>query len=272
VTLVTTEWLDKNLFEDDVKILDCSWHMPNTKRIGKNDFLIEHIPNANFFNIDVFSDPESEYPHTIPKVNYFEELCGNLGLRNNDHIIVYDSLGIFSSPRVWWMFNYFGHSKISILDGGLIKWKIENKELENGSGKKYPKSKFLCFKNSKLLKIKSDIKKNIEYKTFNLVDARSSGRFNGNEPEPRPDIKSGSIPNSLNLPWIECIDQNTKCFLSSETLKKKFENLKISSSSEVVFSCGSGVTACILAKAFDIIGGKSFSIYDGSWTEWASNG
>ncbi|MFM7984498.1 MAG: rhodanese-like domain-containing protein, partial [Candidatus Fonsibacter sp.] len=116
-------------------------------------------------------------------------------------------------------------------------------------GKKYPESKFSCSKDLKLLKIKAAIKKNIEDKAFNLIDARSSGRFNGNEPEPRPDIKSGSIPNSLNLPWSECIDQNTKCFLNSEILKKKFENLKISNSSEVVFSCGSGVTACILAKA-----------------------
>ena len=119
MSLVTTEWLEKNIYKEDIKILDCSWHMPNTKRIGKDEFLKEHIPGSIFFDIDKFSDPLAKFPHTIPSANLFEKLTSELGIKNSDHIIVYDSLGIFSAPRVWWMFNYFGHNKISILDGGL---------------------------------------------------------------------------------------------------------------------------------------------------------
>ncbi len=115
MSLVTTEWLEKNIYKEDIKILDCSWHMPNTKRIGKDEFLKEHIPGSIFFDIDKFSDPLAKFPHTIPSANLFEKLTSELGIKNSDHIIVYDSLGIFSAPRVWWMFNYFSHNKISIL-------------------------------------------------------------------------------------------------------------------------------------------------------------
>jgi thiosulfate/3-mercaptopyruvate sulfurtransferase len=270
MSLITTDWLDKNINNENIKILDCSWHMPNTKRIGKEEFLKEHIPNAIFFDIDKFSDPLGKFPHTIPPKNLFEKLCSEIGIKNSDHIIVYDSLGIFSSPRVWWMFNYFGHNNVSILNGGLIKWKNENKKLANGEVKNISKSNFKCSTKNELLTVIEQIHENIQNRKFDLIDARSKGRFEGTDPEPRPEIKSGSIPNSFNIPWSECIDPVTKCFLSEEDLKNKFKKIKINKDSNVVFSCGSGVTACIIAKAFDIIGGKKFSIYDGSWTEWAN--
>ena len=270
MSLVTTDWLEKNILKEDVKVLDCSWHMPNTKRNGKDEFLKEHIPGSIFFDIDKFSDPLAKFPHTIPAADLFENLSSEIGIKNSDHIIVYDSLGIFSAPRVWWMFNYFGHKKISILDGGLVKWKNENKKIENGPGKKFQKSHFKCTVKNRMLVHIDQIKENINNKMFELVDARSKGRFNGTENEPRPDLKSGSIPKSFNLPWMECIDPISKCFLSKEELKKKFEQININKNSTVAFSCGSGVTACIVAKAFEIIEGQKFSIYDGSWTEWAS--
>jgi len=270
MSLITTEWLEKNLFKEDIKVLDCSWHMPNTKRIGKDEFFKEHIPGAIFFDIDKFSDPLAKFPHTIPSAELFEKLASELGINNSDHIIVYDSLGIFSAPRVWWMFNYFGHKQISILDGGLVKWKNENKKLDKGENKIKNKNKFVCSIKRELLTSIDQVNKNIDENKFLLVDARSKGRFLGVEAEPRNDIKSGSIPNSSNMPWLECIDPNTKCYLSKEILKKKFENININKNSNIVFSCGSGVTACIVAKAFEIIDGKNFSIYDGSWTEWAS--
>ena len=270
MSLVTTNWLDKNLYTDNIKILDCSWHMPNTKRVGKDEFLKEHIPNAIFFDINKFSDPFGKFPHTIPPKNLFEKLCSEIGIKNSDHIIVYDSLGIFSSPRVWWMFNYFGHNHVSILDGGLIKWKNENKKLEDGETKNIFKSNFKCRTKNELLTVIQQVQENIHNKKFDLIDARSKGRFEGTDPEPRPEIKSGSIPNSYNIPWSECIDPLTKCFLAGEDLRNRFKKININEDSNVVFSCGSGVTACIIAKAFDIIGGKKFSIYDGSWTEWAN--
>ena len=270
MSLVTTDWLENNILKEDVKVLDCSWHMPNTKRNGKDEFLKEHIPGSIFFDIDKFSDPLAKFPHTIPATDLFENLSSEIGIKNSDHIIVYDSLGIFSAPRVWWMFNYFGHKKISILDGGLVKWKNENKKIENGPEKTSQKSHFKCIAKDEMLVNIDQVKENINNKKFELVDARSKGRFNGTENEPRPDIKSGSIPKSFNLPWMECIDPISKCFLSKEELKKKFEKININKNSTVAFSCGSGVTACIVAKAFEIIEGQKFSIYDGSWTEWAS--
>ncbi len=135
---------------------------------------------------------------------------------------------------------------------------------------KFLKSNFKCITKHEMLVLIDHVKENIKNKKFELVDARSKGRFDGIENEPRPDIKSGSIPKSCNMPWAECIDPVTKCFLSKEELQKKFEQININKNSTVVFSCGSGVTACILAKAFEVIDGKKFSVYDGSWTEWAS--
>ena len=267
--LVSTDWLRKNFINKNIKILDCSWHMPTTQRSGKLEFEQTHIPGSIFFDIDEFSDKNSEFPHTILPGDIFSEMISNLGISNQDHIVVYDSLGIFSSPRVWWMFQYFGHKEVSILDGGLVKWLKEKKEIETGKGKKYPKTNFKVTENQSMLKIYDDIKDNIVNNQFQVIDARSKGRFLGTEPEPRANLKSGSIQNSINLPWNECIDPETKCFLDKSLLEKKFKALKIKLDQPVVFSCGSGVSACVIGKAFNIVNNNEPIIYDGSWSEWA---
>ena len=267
--LVSTDWLRKNFINKNIKILDCSWHMPTTQRSGKLEFEHTHIPGSIFFDIDEFSDKNSEFPHTILPGDIFSEMISNLGISNQDHIVVYDSLGIFSSPRVWWMFQYFGHKEVSILDGGLVKWLKEKKEIETGKGKKYPKTNFKVTENKSMLKIYDDIKNNIINNQFQVIDARSKGRFLGTEPEPRSNLKSGSIQNSINLPWNECIDPETKCFLDKSLLEKKFKALKIKLDQPVVFSCGSGVSACVIGKAFNIVNNNEPIIYDGSWSEWA---
>ena len=267
--LVSTDWLRKNFINKNIKILDCSWHMPTTQRSGKLEFEQTHIPGSIFFDIDEFSDKNSEFPHTILPGDIFSEMISNLGISNQDHIVVYDSLGIFSSPRVWWMFQYFGHKEVSILDGGLVKWLKEKKEIETGKGKKYPKTNFKVAENKSMLKIYDDIKNNIINNQFQVIDARSKGRFLGTDPEPRANLKSGSIQNSINLPWNECIDPETKCFLDKSLLEKKFKALKIKLDQPVVFSCGSGVSACVIGKAFNIVNNNEPIIYDGSWSEWA---
>jgi thiosulfate/3-mercaptopyruvate sulfurtransferase len=267
--LVSTDWLRKNFINKNIKILDCSWHMPTTQRSGKLEFEQTHIPGSIFFDIDEFSDKNSEFPHTILPADIFSEMISNLGISNQDHIVVYDSLGIFSSPRVWWMFQYFGHKEVFILDGGLVKWLKEKKEIETGKGKKYPKTNFKVTENKSMLKIYDDIKNNIINNQFQVIDARSKGRFLGTEPEPRANLKSGSIQNSINLPWNECIDPETKCFLDKSLLEKKFKALKIKLDQPVVFSCGSGVSACVIGKAFNIVNNNEPIIYDGSWSEWA---
>ena len=269
--LVNTEWLKKNLYNNDIKVLDCSWHMPNTERSGRLEFETSHIPGSIFFDIDEFSNKESLFPHTILPGNNFSEMISNLGISNKDHIIVYDALGIFSAPRVWWMFNYYGHNQVSILDGGLIKWLKEKKEIESGKAKRNLKTNFTVTENYSLLKTYEDIKKNISNKDFQVLDARSKARFDGTQPEPRKNLKSGSITNSINLPWNECIDPNTKCFLEKSVLERKFKSLKINPSQPTIFTCGSGISACVIGKAFHIINEeKPVNIYDGSWSEWAT--
>ena len=268
--LVNTDWLRKNLLSDNIKILDCSWHMPNSERSGKLEFEACHIPGSIFFDIDEFSDKKNSFPHTVLPNDKFSQMISDLGISNQDHIIVYDTLGIFSSPRVWWMFNYYGHNQISILDGGLIKWCKEKKEIEPGKSKKYSKTTFKVNENHSLLKTYEDIKKNISNNSFQILDARSKGRFEGIDAEPRKNLRSGSITNSINLPWNECIDPDSKCFLGKPALEQKFKSLKINDSQPIVFSCGSGISACVIGKAFNIINNKPVNIYDGSWTEWAT--
>ena len=270
MALVSTDWLRKNIFNKNIKILDCSWHMPDTARIGKNEFETVHIPGSIFFDLDEFSMKGDVFPHTLLPGQQFSEMIGEIGITNNDHIIVYDSLGAFSSPRVWWMFHYYGHDQVSILDGGLPKWLKEKKEIETGKGKKYPKALFQSKENKLMTKNYDEIKNNIQENNFQLIDARSAGRFLGKESEPRKNLRSGHIQNSINLPWNECIDAETKCFLEKKILVKKFKSIKIDLNNPVVFSCGSGVTACIVGKAFNIVTNKTIYVYDGSWTEWAT--
>jgi len=244
--------------------------MPDTARIGKNEFETAHIPGSIFFDLDEFSMKGDVFPHTLLPDQQFSEMIGEIGITNNDHIIVYDSLGAFSSPRVWWMFHYYGHDQVSILDGGLPKWLKEKKEIETGKGKKYTKALFRSKENKLMTKNYDEIKNNIQENNFQLIDARSAGRFLGKEPEPRKNLRSGHIQNSINLPWNECIDTETKCFLEKKILEKKFKSLKIDLNNPLVFSCGSGVTACIVGKAFNIVTNKTIYVYDGSWTEWAT--
>lgn len=270
MTLVSTDWLSKNLANKNIKILDCSWHIPNTKRSGKLEFEHSHIPGSIFFDIDEISNQNSDFPHMLLTKEKFSLIIGGMGISNDDHIIVYDKLGIFSSPRVWWMFNYYGHSKISILNGGFIKWSKEKKEIDSGKGKKYQKTNFKANENNSMVKNYDDIKKNILKKKFQVLDARPQGRFEGTEPEPRQNLKSGSIQNSVNIPWDEFINPETKCFLDKESIERKFQTFKVNFDQPVVFSCGSGVAACVIGKAFEIITNKQIEVYDGSWTEWAT--
>ena len=268
--IVNIDWLEKNLSNDDVFILDCSWHLPNTNRSGEKEFLSERIPGAIFFNIDDISDPKSPYPHMIPNEEEFSLKVSNPGISNNHHIITYDTLGIFSSARVYWMFKQYGHKKISILNGGLKYWKIKNKKLDTSSPTKKEKASYHAKLNRSKIKRFEDIKKNLEHKKFKLIDARPSGRFNGMDPEPRAEIQSGSIKNSFNIPFTEVIDQETGCFKDKDELKKIFLNNQIKQEDDVIFSCGSGVAACVVGSAYKSLGTEdNFNVFDGSWTEWA---
>ena len=269
MNLITCDWLNENLNQKDLIIIDCTWHLPGTNRDGKSEFLNERIPGSIFFDLDEFSDQSSKYPHTLADKEWFSKKASELGIQNSDHIICYDTLGIFTSPRVSWMFSQYGHEKVSILDGGFKNWKIKKFKIEKGKPQNKVQSNYIAKNNPKNIKFFEDIKNNIVSSTFKLIDARPSGRFNATDPEPRPELQSGNIPNSQNLPFSKLLDPATGCMKNKDELKKIFDELSISSNDKITFSCGSGVAAVIAGTAYEKVFNKEFDVYDGSWTEWA---
>ena len=268
MSLVSTEWLDKN--HSKVKIIDSSWHMPNANRNAYEEYKKEHIKNAIFFDIDKFSNKKTELPHMLPDEKEWEKIVSNLGITNEERIIVYDNSDVLSSCRCWYTFIFFGHKPnlISILNGGLSKWKKENRETTDKTSN-HEKKNYKAKKISQLVKTKEEIDKNIAEKKFQVVDARSKNRFLGLEKEPRPGVRSGSIKNSYCLPFGELINPEDKTFLEKNLIKEKFAKIGINKENNVVFSCGSGITAAVLSLAYSMINDKYLpKIYDGSWTEY----
>jgi len=266
--LVETDWLEKNL--DNVKLIDCSWHMPNTKRNGYQEYLDRHIYNAIFFNLDENSRKDTHLPHMLVKQNNWNEIVSNMGIKNEDKIVIYDNSDVISSCRCWFNFIYFGHNSKSVfvLNGGLRKWLKERKKINNKLPK-IKKTEYKSFEKKEFVKSRELIEKNITEKKFQIIDARSKARFEGNVPEPRKGLRSGNIKNSICIPFNECLNED-KTFKDKEKLKSVFKNnLKNINDRNIVFSCGSGVTACVLALAYSIINDKyQPCIYDGSWAEY----
>ena len=264
--LVSLDWLEKNI--DKVKILDASWHLPNSERNAEDEFKTNHIKNSIFFDIDKYSNQDSPLPHMLPSKNYWEKIVANLGIKNSDHIIVYDNSDVFSACRVWYMFIYFGHNPdlISVLNGNFNKWLSEKKPVSKEIIK-LTKTKYKASEESSLVITKDQINKNIKNNKFQLVDARGEKRFLGLEPEPRKGMKSGHIEGSKNLPFQLLINKD-RSFKKKEELIDIFKVRKISISKDIAFSCGSGITACILGLANSLITDKKPKIYDGSWAEY----
>ena len=267
MSLVNTSWLEKNM--NNVKVLDASWHMLSTKRDAYKEFLNEHIENSQFFDLDKNSKTDSILPHMLPSKKKWQEIISSYGISNHDKIVIYDNSDVISSCRCWYMFVYFGHdiNKVFILDGGLIKWKIDNKKITNKLVTPN-KTNYLAIEIRNLVLNKLQIDENIKSNNFQVIDARGKKRFEGTEPEPRQGLKSGSIKNSKNLPFNECINKSDHTFKDKGKLIKIFENAGIMNDEQKVFTCGSGVTACILAMANKIINDKNPIIYDGSWSEY----
>ncbi len=267
MSIVSTDWLNKNL--ENVKILDCSWHLMPETRDGNEEFLKEHIPGSIFFDLDKFSNQNSDLPHMLPSKLEWEKIVSNLGITNSDRIIIYDNSDVLSACRCWYNFIYFGHNQslVSILDGGLKKWKSENKSLTADYTKPI-KSQYQAEEKKNLVKNIYQINNNIEDKNFLLVDARSKARFEGIEPDPRKNVRSGNIPGSKSLPYKLLINNNNT-FKNKDELKNIFNDNLGEITNNYVFSCGSGVTACVLALAYSIVNNKYDPvIYDGSWAEY----
>jgi len=276
MTLVSTEWLNSNLSK--VKIFDASWHMPNSNRNGHKEYLNKHIPGTMFWDLDEHSDKDSPFPHMLPNSDYWTRMLWSFGIKNDDHIVVYDLSDVHSSCRLWFSLKYFGHKKVSVLDGGMKKWLKENRptsnEINNDIGKfSYidkinTKNKYKVSENFDWIKKKEQIDKNVKNYSFILVDARSRERFEGKIEEPRPGLIKGCIPASKNIPYQKCINSETNTFKKKSELAKIFDENEVNYNKPLVFSCGSGVSACVLGLAYFSITDKNPVIYDGSFSEW----
>ena len=268
MSLVSTDWLFNNL--NNVKIIDSSWHLPNQNRNAHKEYSDEHILNSIFFDIDKNSDQETDLPHMLPKLKEWEKIVSNLGISNKDKIVVYDNSDLISSCRCWYTFIYYGHnpSLISVLDGGLKKWRLEEKPLVK-TVNVTSKTNYTAKENKDMVKSKIEIDKNISLKKFKVIDARSLERFEGKIAEPRLNVRSGSIEGSSCLPFIELINKKNNTFKSRSDMNSIFEKIIDTQHNNVVFSCGSGVTASVLALAYSLINNKYIpTIYDGSWSEY----
>ena len=263
--IVSTEWLLQNLHSSNLIVLDAS--MKKATDIDA-DLTTIQVPNALFFDIKhVFSNTSDQFPNAVPSENQFTTEAQKLGINKDSAIVVYDDKGIYSSARVWWLFKTFGHENVAVLNGGLPEWIKAKYTTEPKQKCQVKHGDFKAKYNSKFFKFFDDIQHSIQKKDDLILDARSADRFNGLVDEPREGLRSGHIPNSKSLPYANLLDENK--LKSKDDLMSIFNNFNVSEKN-LIFSCGSGITACILALGADIAGFKNLTVYDGSWTEYGS--
>jgi thiosulfate/3-mercaptopyruvate sulfurtransferase len=265
--LVTTQWLSEHLDDPSLRIIDASWHMPALQRNASAEFVATHIPRAAFFDIDDIADETIALPHMIPSAAKFSQRLGKLGIANDHQVIVYDATGIGSAPRAWWMLRLFGHNNVAVLDGGLPKWLAEKRPTESGAGAPQAQS-YDAQRDDSLVRTLEQMLRNVDEASEQVLDARSAGRFDATEPEPRQSLRGGHIPGSFNRPFVNLYDAEAKTMKSAAELVALFDESGVVRDRPIVTSCGSGVTACNLALGLYLIGASDVAIYDGSWTEW----
>jgi thiosulfate/3-mercaptopyruvate sulfurtransferase len=264
--IVTTDWLAAHLREPDLRIVDGTWHMPQLERDARAEFARTHIPGAVFFDIDAIADQGTTLPHMLPSAQEFEAAVGALGIGSGDRVVVYDVRGVISAARVWWTFRVFGHDAVAVLDGGLRKWQAENRPVESDQPKP-PARSFTARLRPELVRDVEAMRRNITSRAAQVLDARSRGRFAGTEPEPRAGLRGGHIPGSLNLPY-ETLYRPDGTLKPPDELRGALTSAGVDLSRPVVTTCGSGVTASVLALALFQLGRSDVAVYDGSWSEW----
>lgn len=253
---------------DDPKtvVLDASWFMPVDNRNPDAEFLEAHIPGAQRFDFDgKVKDHSSDLPHMMPSSSDFEAIAQALGVNDDSQIVIYDTAGIFAAPRAWWMFKTMGHQNVSVLNGGLPAWKAAGGEVATGPHTEPVKGHFKANRQSDRISSSAEVVAKLGTDT-KFVDARAAGRFEGTVPEPRAGLRSGHIPGSKNLPFDLLIDNGR--YRSSDELIKIWTNLGFARDDSIIASCGSGVTASVLALSAEAAGFAQVSVYDGSWSEW----
>ena len=266
--IVTTEWLAKHVSDPDVRVVDGTWHMPQLKRDPRAEFEAAHVPGAAFFDIDAIADHTTTLPHMLPTAEQFGAAVGALGIGHGDRVVVYDVRGVVSAARVWWTFRAFGHDAVAVLDGGLRKWRAEGRPVDSGVGRPAPRA-FTARARPELIRDVEAMRANIATRAAQVLDARSAGRFAGTEPEPRAGLRGGHIPGSLNLPY-ETLYSPDGTLKPPDELRRAVTAAGVDLGRPVVTTCGSGVTASVLALALYLIGRRDVAVYDGSWSEWGS--
>lgn len=267
-TLVSTDWLAAHLKDPDLRILDGSWHLPHLGRDAKAEYDAAHIPGARFFDIDEISDHRSDLPHMVPPVEKFMSRLRAMGVGDGHQVVVYDTLGLQSAARVWWLFKLMGQDNIAVLDGGLPKWQAEGRETEDLPPVVRDRHMTVRVQNH-LVRDVTQVSAAAKLHDHEIVDARSAGRFAGTDPEPRPGLRGGHIPGSKNVPFGTLLNKNGT-MKSPADCRAVFEAAGVDLSKPVITTCGSGVTAAILSLALQRMGKTDHSLYDGSWAEWGA--
>jgi thiosulfate/3-mercaptopyruvate sulfurtransferase len=264
--LVSGAWLAERLGSAEVEVVDASWFMPGEPLTGAQSYAAGHIPGAVFFDIDAIADRSSDLPHMLPAADAFAEAAGALGLRRDLTVVVYDAQGIFSAPRVWWTLRTMGFPEVFVLDGGLPKWRAEGRPLETALPHPVATTIEPAFDPS-LVRDLEAVKAALAAHDAQVIDARPGPRFRGEVPEPRAGLRGGHMPGALNVPWSALIEADGT-MKPAGALRAAFEGAGADLDGPIVTTCGSGVSAALLALALARLGREDVAVYDGSWTEW----
>lgn len=267
--LVSTNWLADNLHLPELRILDASWYMPAENRDPFAEFKVQHIAGAQFFDIEEISDHHSDLPHMAPDFEQFVSWVKKLGISDGCKIVIYDGAGVFSAPRVWWLFKLFNFPEVAVLDGGLPKWMSEGREVTNVIHAPFDRDLTLS-RRENWNKSVSETAQASKMKTATILDARAPERFEGKVAEPRAGLRSGHIPNAKNLFFKQLLKADGT-YKSVDGLKEIFDAKGVSKNDPIITSCGSGVTASVISLALELAGYNNHALYDGSWTEWGGN-
>lgn len=265
-TLVSTAWLAAHLKDPDLRVLDASWYLPDAGRDARAEYGAAHIPGARFFDIDEISDQRSALPHMAPPVEKFMSRMRAMGVGDGHQVVIYDGAGLFSAARVWWLFRLMGKTDVAVLDGGFPKWRAEGREIEDLPPVVKDRHMTVSRRND-LVRDVTQVAHASKLNQAEIIDARAPARFAGDVPEPRPGLRAGHIPGAKNVPFSAVLNADGTMKAPAD-LRAVFEAAGVDLSRPAITSCGSGVTAAVLALALERIGHRNWSLYDGSWAEW----
>ncbi|WP_045387829.1 3-mercaptopyruvate sulfurtransferase [Falsirhodobacter sp. alg1] len=266
-TLVSTAWLAERLAE--VIVLDATWYLPTENRDARAEYDAMHIPGARFFDLDAISDPDGQSSHMAPPPALFAKAMEDFGIRTGKQVVVYDTAGLFSAARVWWLFRLMGHENVAVLDGGFPKWRAECLPVSAEAPEIAP-AEYTATQNNTLVRNKAEVAATLDTGSAQIVDARAAARFRGDAPEPRAGLRAGHIPGAKNVPYGAVLTE-AKTMLPPEQLRQVFTGAGVDLTRPIITSCGSGVTAAVLFLALERAGHQGHALYDGSWAEWGAD-